>query len=203
MKNLLLTILCCLYTYPVFAQSPDVITIIRDDGSQQVIQIEPAPAIPEKIQPHKPKIEIKKKSEVATATPTIEHTSPPTSKPVVPVQTPTKKPKTVKRRNDTLALIPPRKPHRQIMAGDAPITKQKALYIALADAPPSRDVQVFNVQAEQGSAYSVLFKTESGMYEVLVDGSSGIIIHSGNVKVERSFVEPGHLPSRAVKGLYE
>lgn len=214
MKRLLLTAALCAFVFPVFAQDANVITIIREDGTKEVIPLGgSAPPVPRAPVPRTPRVETRTKpsvvpqrvEEAAPVVPKIERVAPPVSQPKT---TKTAKPKikpTVKSRSkDELAFSPPRKPHRRAVVpkGEA-ITKDKALYIALAEAPPSRDVQVFTVQGEQGVAYSVLFKTEDGMYEVLVDGASGVILNSGAVQVERSFVEPGHLPARAVKGLFQ
>lgn len=209
MKRFLLTAALCAFVFPVFAQDANVITIIREDGSKEVIPLGgPPPPVPEAVPPRAPRVETRTKPapRVDTADPVvpkIERVAPPTSQPKTKMAKPKTKPAVKKRPKDVLALVPPRKPHRQLMPAGEPITKDKALYIALAEAPPSRDVQVFPVQSEQGLAYSVLFKTEDGMYEVLVDGASGLIMNSGTVQVERSFVEPGHLPARAVKGLVQ
>lgn len=227
MKKFILGLSVCVLTFPVvagdaFAQQANTITIIREDGSKEVIPLETAPPVPERVE-RAPRLEVETKPSVAPSAapkaapesvsepvvPRVERVAPPVSqdKPKVVEQQPAKPakkpaPKTVAAKRaplDPLAIIPPRKPHRQVLPAGEVITKEKALYIALAEAPPSRDVQVYSVPTEQGSAYSVLFKTDDGMYEVLVDAASGVILSSGAVQVEHGYVKPGHLPARVVQ----
>ena len=222
MKRFLLSVAVCGLVlpcaFPAFAQQANTITIIREDGTKDVIQLGgPPPAVPEPVK-RAPKVEVETKPAPMPApeavpmpekapeavaepiVPKIERTAPPVSKPKPKKAVKAKsKPVAKKRPQDPLALIPPRKPHRQVLPAGQQITKDKALYIALAEAPPSRDVQVYSVQGAQGPAYSVLFKTEDGMYEILVDAASGVILQSGTVKVEQGFVKPGHLPVRTVQ----
>jgi len=208
MKRFLLMFALCVVAVPVmapeaFSQGANVITIIRDDGTKDVIELGgPPPPVPERIQ-RPPTIEVETGSLPAPHVapepfepkipPSVERVAKPESKPKIK---PTVKPKAIKKRVDALAFVPPRKPYRRFIPSDEPITKDRALYIALNDAPPSRDVQVYPVQSSRGPAYSVLFKTEEGAYEVLVDAESGLILNSGAVKVEHSYTKPGHLPSR-------
>lgn len=209
-RFLLISAMCVLAVSAVapvaFSQEANVITIIREDGSKEVIPLEPAPAVPEPVQ-RAPRVEVETRPAPQAApkavpraaapkiAPTIERVAKPSSRPKIK---PTVKPQARKVRKDALALIPPRKPHRQVLPAGEVITKDKALYIALNEAPPSRDVQVYSVQGDRGAAYSVLFKTEEGAYEVLVDAGSGVILSSGAVQVEQSYVKPGHLPARPV-----
>lgn len=211
MKRFLLSFAVCVLAFPlpvVAQEEPNAIIIIREDGSKEVIPLGgAAPPVPAPAERRAPSVEVETRSAPDGAAsrpkiaPTIERAARPVTKPnskAAPVQTATPKAKPKNVRKDALALIPPRKPHRQIMPTGEGITKDKALYIALSEAPPSRDVQVYTVQSEQGAAYSVLFKTDEGAYEVLVDAGSGVILSSGAVQVERSYVKPGHLPARSV-----
>jgi len=93
---------------------------------------------------------------------------------------------------------PARKPYRRPLEAPTgePISKDEALNIALSEAPPSRDVQVNVIEDGQGRLYSVIFKTEDGGYEVLVDGVGGVILRSGKIENGQALVEPGHLPMR-------
>ncbi len=98
---------------------------------------------------------------------------------------------------------PRRKPYRAV-EGETPaetaampqvpaaISRDKAVYIALEAAPPSRDVEVI----ERANEYAVLFKTEEGVYEVLVDRQSGVILSTQMLENVRNTVPPGHLPAR-------
>ena len=203
MKRFLLILMLCVVAAPVMAQEANVITIIREDGSKEVIPLGgPAPAVPEPAAERSaPKVEVETRPapeavvEQPKIAPSVKRVAKPVSQPKIQ---PSVKPKAKRVRQDALAFVPPRKPHRQVMPSGQVITKDKALYIALSEAPPSRDVQVYSVQSERGAAYSVLFKTDEGAYEVLVDAGSGVILNSGAVQVERSYVKPGHLPTRSV-----
>ena len=77
-----------------------------------------------------------------------------------------------------------------------PIPKNEAIAIALSVAPPSRDMQVTPFSDEQGLMYSVLFKTDNGAYEVLVDAHTQQILRSEYKENGQAIVEPGHLPVR-------
>ena len=205
MKRFLLSFVVFVCAFPVaqsFAQDePNAIIIIREDGTKDVIPLGgPPPPVPEPVERRAPNVEVETKPVPEAAVtqpkiaPSIERVAKPASKPKAAPA----KPKARKVRKDVLAINPPRKPHRRVMHAGEPITKDKALYIALNEAPPSRDVQVYSVQSEAGPAYSVLFRTEEGAYEVLVDAGSGVILNSGTVQVEQSYVKPGHLPARVV-----
>lgn len=206
---------------PVLAQE-NTITIIHEDGSQDVIQLggkkAPAPAPAPK---SAPRVEVETKpapqpvTEVAPVPEAVPAQEPVAAEPIMPkverIAEPVSKPvpkkeekkaapvKSVQKTGpqkaaprDPLAFVPLRKPHRRVITQDTVITKEKALYIALGEAPPSRDVQVM----ERDGAYSVIFKTEDGPYEVLIDASNGVVQRSGLIEQTAPVTKPGHLPAR-------
>lgn len=220
MKRILLTsamaVSICVFGSAAFAQG-NSITIIHDDGSKEVIElgssvpdVAPSPALKAT-----PRVEV---------VPRAERVAPPVSSPAVPPDAaaepkvvpvlekefqpkpklePQTKPQPKQQESvpsQRLAKehvqVPPRKPHRQVISNGEQITKDKALYIALSEAPPARDVQVKAIETSQGNDFSVIFETDDGGYEVLVDGLSGVIKHSGAIEKGQSLVQPGHLPVR-------
>ena len=88
--------------------------------------------------------------------------------------------------------VPPRKPVFKV-AEPAPakpiipphprdikvISQNTAIGIALDKAPPSKDFKVFAQEYKGKPAYSVMFRTEDGPYEVLVDAVTGRILDKG------------------------
>lgn len=199
MRKILLTSVMCILTLPAFGQG-STITVIHDDGSKDVIDLgEDAISqhAPEKTPPA---------IDVIHAEPNVEEPAP--SKPVavqaVPesapaVKQPAPKPKlAAKQAKAAVIQTPSKKPHRQVLQAGEAITRDKALYIALSEAPPSRDVEIQEMLSPKGTPmYAVLFKDEAGVYEVLVDGISGVILSSGKLsKANEKHVQPGHLPMR-------
>lgn len=59
------------------------------------------------------------------------------------------------------------------------ISQNTAIGIALDKAPPSKDFKVFAQEYKGKPAYSVMFRTEDGPYEVLVDAVTGRILDKG------------------------
>lgn len=92
---------------------------------------------------------------------------------------------------------PPKLPvARQGEAGKPPvITRAKAISIALGYAPPSSDVEVYRSDYEGYPVYAVVFKTEDGFHEVLIDDQTGKVLDS---RASEAFkprpARPGHLP---------
>lgn len=221
MKKFLLASAVCVFAFPAFAQT-NTITVIHEDGSEDVIELggsapKPAPSSGAQKsvifkQPAETAVELSVEPAAQPAieqvVPTIERIAEPVSKPKPAAKPkvikkakpqPKKKPKAVAAKKvvqDPLAVIPSRKPHRRVLQTGEVITKEKALYIALSEAPPAKDVQVYPRDGAAGLEYSVIFKTEDGGYEVVVDGASGVITSSGKVKSGQAFTKPGHLPAR-------
>ena len=234
MKRFFLTSAVCVFAFsPAVMGQGSTITVIHEDGSQDVIELggsapqkAPAPTNSTKSVIFKTPSE----GEPPVAAPTPESATAPESESIVPraerVEEPQAEPevepapvpkaqpkakpkpkpktkpkkkakaksKTVKK--DPLALIPPRKPHRRALPAGEPITKEKAHYNAMSEAPPDKDVQVIPREGASGLEYVVIFKTEDGAYEVIVDGVSGTITSSGNLKADQPLTKPGHLPAR-------
>ncbi len=77
--------------------------------------------------------------------------------------------------------MPSRKPYAESQSGEpveegTVITKKIATAIALEIAPPSRSLIVQNRVMNERPVYAVIFKTEDGPYEILVDGLSGKVL---------------------------
>lgn len=178
------------------APKPARSVVFKDPGAVAEPVVEAAPVAP-KIAPM-PVLESEPK--------VVKKPAPKVVKKAAPKPQPKKKPKPkavaknvakAKVERDVLAIVPPRKPQRraQPVAGET-ISKDKALYIALSEAPPAKNVQVYLREGKAGLEYSVVFKTEEGAYEVVVDGATGVITRSGKVSGNADFVRPGHLPAR-------
>jgi len=202
MKRAFLILVICGFSLPVLAQD-NVITIIRDDGSKEVIDLGGSAPKPEVVKTP-PKVVVETpvqnpardvEAQAPVPVPVEQKEAKPSKpKPVAALaKTKTLKPKTVKRE---AVQKPLKKPHRQILPAGEPITKEKALYIALAEAPPSKDVRVYSTKTDEWYDYSVMFKVEEGDYEVVVDGLTGVIKDSGYVDADQTLVKPGHLPVR-------
>ncbi|MFK7839704.1 MAG: PepSY domain-containing protein [Bdellovibrionales bacterium] len=215
---------------PVFAQG-NVITIIRDDGTQDVIPLggedvrkdkksvvlkkEPQADLPsddQRLVPPAQRIE-----EVAPLPASELEPAPAQESVKMPVETtkarvaeevqprPLSKPAAEKRavslsQQDMVEFVPKpqRKPQQRMVDVSIaePLTQSQALNIALADAPPAKDFKV-SVNDEGGALlYSVVFRTDDGQYEIVVDAQSGLITRSGYIGDGQTSVKPGHLPVR-------
>ncbi len=121
----------------------------------------------------------------------------PVKKVSAPAPAPVKKEKPVpvveipKEETGTFTRIPP-PPGRKPLKNAAPatetaapskslreqdiITRNEAIGIAIKYAPPASDFKVFQRMFEGGPVYAVVFKTEGGVHEVLVDAFTGEIV---------------------------
>ena len=235
-----------IFSAPAWAQGGNTITIIHDDGSQDVIDLgegalsqkaekavkstpvvetvpddeatsEPEPEVEAEIEPARasepePESKIEPKSEPVAES---EQEQPKTSakasvvmiplpdrKPPVPAGFQVSKPSaSVAKPNQTSPELEPEveQPQQQNLSVAGVITRDQALSIALDAAPPSRDVEIREQVLESGDAvYAVLFKTERGVYEVLVGRVSGEIYSAKMLRASRVPAKPGHLPARGV-----
>lgn len=124
-----------------------------------------------------------------------------------PAPKPAAKPAVKKAKVMKRVPLPGRKPVRDVAVGegasvpdvgaplapsqpDAGISKERALSIALEKAPPAREFEV----NERGDVYAVLFKTEDGAQEVIVDRYTGEILSSKSLEAVGNSVPPGYLP---------
>lgn len=151
-------------------------------------QEEPVAAEIKPVEPPK-KEEVKKVAEPPKAAPV--------KKASAPVTPPAKKEKSapaveiVKEETGTFTRIPPppgRKPSKNTASATEPaalskplreqdiLSRNEAVGIALRDAPPASDFKVFQRMFEGGPVYTVVFKTEDGVHEVMVDAFTGEIV---------------------------
>lgn len=206
MKRILLATILCL-SAPAFAadDSEYTIKVIGDDGSVQVLDLrqsaQPAPpsAPPPEAAPAKPP---PVKQEAAVARPVPEDVVPEPAP--APQKAPEPKKPAVKKAAvkappppPPQAVKPPPLPvQRQAAPGKAPvITRGKAISIALGYAPPSSDVEVFRSNYQGREVYAVIFKTEGGFHEVLIDDQTGKVLESReSAHFQPRSSQPGHLP---------
>lgn len=77
-------------------------------------------------------------------------------------------------------LKPRKKPVQQkTVVNNQPIPRNMALSLAINEAPPANDFQIFKNYQGDIPIYQVLFHTDNGFYEVQIDAFEGIIIQSG------------------------
>ncbi len=181
-----------LFVSPVFAQ--ETITIIQEDGSVDVIDMGggvPAPEPVETAPPPEPEQETTPAPEPAAKAAVKAKKDPK----AVPKPTPKSAPKSAPKPGVKKTVVKPvPKPLFQTIPEGAEITRERALYIALEAAPPAFRSEVFESRFEGAPAFSVLFKTEDGDYEVTVDRVKGHILQSGYLVKDSVHVLPGHLP---------
>ena len=83
--------------------------------------------------------------------------------------------------------VPARKPERAAAASDpagvssvsapgAVISQNEAVGIAISHAPPARDFKVFRAMHDNSPVYAIVFKTDKGDFEVLVDAYTGNVV---------------------------
>lgn len=151
----------------------DVIRIKKDDGSVEVFQIPAAPAAPEPAAP-------------------FEVKAPAVAEPSAPVKPVVKKDavkKTVKKpvRKERIKEKPVKKPESKILKEaqrpiprplppNAVITPELAKSIALDHAPPARSMEVAQRVYQGKPVFVVTFKTETGLFDVLVDAQTGKVV---------------------------
>lgn len=93
------------------------------------------------------------------------------------------------------AVTPPRMPVQRTLPEGSEIGRSKAIAIAIDYAPPSSDIEVFLADYEEKPAYAVVFKTEDGFHEVIIDKVLGTVLDSRESQAfNTGQVRPGHLP---------
>lgn len=185
MKRILFFALLCSVSFvsSVMAQGGHTITIIREDGRKEVIDLQSIGSSKSSPQADTPALESKEK---APPQPALTKKAKPKASTASKVSKAPKAPQVV---------VPPQMPvQRDIQRGDQ-ITRAQAILIALDYAPPSSDVEGFISEFEGVPAYSVIFKIEDGFHEVILDQSTGQVLASRESRqlVPRSV--PGHLPT--------
>lgn len=130
---------------------------------------EPLPAAPKSQPVEKPQPAEKTQAEPQHILDTIEWGAPPVPprKPVYEQAAPTSS------KSASKPIIPPSP--RDIRV----ISQNTAIGIALDHAPPAKDFKVFANEHKGKPAYSVMFRTDDGPYEVLVDAVTGRILDKG------------------------
>lgn len=83
--------------------------------------------------------------------------------------------------------LPPRKPSAEVAAPvPGTVSADLAANIALDAAPPSQGFQVHEDSYKSRHVFAVVFATDSGPYEILVDSANGDIVYRGQVADSRS-----------------
>ena len=201
-------------SFPAMAADDNAYTIkvIGDDGSVQVLDLrkkksdvpaqgeaEPAapPAAPEPAPQPANKAPVK---DVVKSAPPPKASPAPKSKPV-------KKAKAVPQK---IIPIPPRlPPQRRLQQPDvqqasvvgpvqppppSALSRGQAIAIALDYAPPSTDMEVYRHDYQGREVYAVMFKTEDGFHEVLLDPVRGTVLESRKSTAFTAQSRPGYLP---------
>lgn len=188
------------FAVPVLAEEKaNVIKVIRDDGSVVVIEmgddgsskatLEGSPQSPESAAQTEEAVPAEAVPEAAVdgqsyprrAKPDVAAEAPPK-----PAKQP-KKPKAAK-------IVPPKPAPERVIPEGTEITQELATQIALDNAPPSTKFSVYRTALEGAQVFLVLFQTENGPYEVIVDAFSGKVLSRQPVRVEEVQTKPGHLP---------
>ena len=215
-RFLLLASACVLSASPAFAQDEgNVIRIIHDDGRVDVIDLrQPAPQPTPQSAPNPVPQSAPAPAQAAPAADPVAVKVAPKPAPeavpdarVMPKKAVAKKAiakpqpekpavRKVPVQPKETPVVPVRKPVRQTIPQGARITKDRALYIALEAAPPASGMQVVESIYKDKPVFLVGFKTDQGMYEVLVDVASGQILGSGIAEKDSLTHLPGHLPPR-------
>ncbi len=190
MKPILLVLLLC-FSLPAAVFAGDeghTIKIIRDDGSVEVIDLrksaQSSPPEPDvKTQPKPTEIQASVPAQDDAPAPVKRAKKKAVKKAYAPPP-----PRTVK--------PPPLPVQRKIQSGaTTTITRGKAISIAMGYAPPSSDVEVFRSEYEGTPVFAVVFKTEDGFHEVLIDDQSGKVLESRESQDFSAKAAPGHLPA--------
>ncbi|MCB9983392.1 MAG: PepSY domain-containing protein [Rhodospirillales bacterium] len=193
MKRVLL-LACLCVPLSAYAAGDDAYTIkvIQDDGSVDVIDLRQSGAVPA------PEPESAAEPAVAPAVaPIVETPVAPAGKAKQPVPPPP--PKKVAKKAASPPPPQPVKPPPMPVQRSAPVGSEihrgQAIAIALDYAPPSSDVEVYRSEYQGKTAFSVMFKTDEGYHEVLVDALSGQVLDSRKSDVLNDDApRPGHLP---------
>lgn len=191
MRLLLFIFAVCLSFPAVAGEDQGVIKVIHDDGSVDVIDLrQPQPAAPVEDAAAERALEASPapKAAVEQAVHKPEH-KPVPRKPVQKAALPSPTPAPVRE----IVKPPPLPIQRDIQSGAA-ITRGRAVSIALGYAPPSSDVEVFRSVFEGQDVFAVVFKTEDGFHEVLVDSRSGKVLVSRESDDFQARAAPGYLP---------
>ena len=202
--RLLIMSAALLLSSPAFAGDEEyTIKVIQDDGSVAVIDLRESDApIPAPAEPAPPRVVAPEPAptpapiarprvpegfeQQASAPPVTEEEAKPVEKPKK--ETKKKKRKVVKRSPPGPKFKPRRAPE------GAEITPALAMSIAIDHAPPSSDMKIFRSEYEGQPAFAVVFKTEEGFEEVLVDSVSGKVLKVRESEHFSAQTKPGHLP---------
>jgi uncharacterized membrane protein YkoI len=188
-RFLLLVSLSLVPLVPAQAQD-NVIRVIRPDGSEAVMELPPADsyAIEKRkaVEPEKPApvqvIKAPEQEGAAPVTPPVDVPARPAPK-TVSIQKPVKAAPPPKPAVKS-APIPPKEtgmakvvtPQPEAVPQDVIVTEKLAKRIALKIAPPAKDMTVLYRTYEGKNVYLVRFKTEEGLFDVLVDMITGDIL---------------------------
>ena len=210
MKRILLAAMVCLSAPALAADDSEyTIKVIGEDGSVQVLDLRQAPNAPDPLphpaEPAAPEVPSPApvKEEVSAVPPVPKAERAPKAAAAPAPQKAAKKPAVKKAVVKAAPPPPPQavKPpplpvQRQAAPGRPPvITRGKAISIALGYAPPSSDVEVFRSDYQGQEVYAVIFKTEDGFHEVLIDDQTGKVLESRESAYFQSrSSRPGHLP---------
>lgn len=193
MRLLLFIFVVCLSFPAVAGEDQGVIKIIHDDGSVDVIDLrqqQPAEPVEDAVSEPVPEASPAPKATVKKATHKPEKKPEKKSVSRKPVQkatlpAPAPAPEIIK---------PPPLPIQRDIQSGAVITRGRAVSIALRYAPPSSDVEVFRSVFEGQDVFAVVFKTEEGFHEVLVDSRTGKVLASRESDDFQAKAAPGYLP---------
>ncbi|MCC7305275.1 MAG: PepSY domain-containing protein [Alphaproteobacteria bacterium] len=170
---ILVFVVLALGAFPAFAQS---IKVIHDDGSVEVLDLNPDSQTPPPEEPASPRKEAapapvsEPATEKAVEKPAPQKPAPAKAKPKK------KKEKKAEKKPKTVYKPPQPAPERIVPPGTV-ITPELATSIALDHAPPVRDVKVVRRTYQGREVFVVTFKTEDGISaDTLIDAATGAVI---------------------------
>ena len=193
--RLLILSAALLFSTSAFAGDEEyTIKVIGDDGKVSVIDLResntpigaPAQPTPPRVVPPEPapipQPRVPKGFEQQVSAP-----------PVTEKEAPKKEVKKKKRKAVKRAKPGPKFKPRQAPEG-VEITPALAMSIAIDHAPPSSDMKIFRSDYQGQSVYAVVFKTDEGFEEVLVDSITGKVLKVRPSEHFDATPKPGHLP---------
>lgn len=205
-----------------YAQNADnTITVIREDGTQESIEVspaappttsaneepveaapEPAPDYVESAQSPVFQPQAAKDAQPVESAPQVveEVEAKPAPEPAPPPKPKVKKaaPPPPQKAEAKAVAKPQKKPQqKEYVKPSEPISESLALSLAIDEAPPADDFQVYKNYQGQIPIYQVLFRTGGRFYEVQIDAFEGIILYSDYRDDLTQFTpKAGHLPSK-------
>lgn len=202
----------------------NTITVIREDGTQESIDVAPSASAPapqeepvsaapepdaEYVEPAQSPVfqqqAVEPEAPVEAAPQVVEEQAPepvlePEPQPEAVPKPKAKKPAPPPQQTKEAEPVakPKKKPEqKEYVRPSEPISESLALSLAIDEAPPADDFQMYKSYQGQTPIYQVLFRAGGRFYEVQIDAFEGIILYSA-YRDDLTQITPkaGHLPNK-------